>query len=380
MRKRYQKPMPKKPLKPTPDVPTNGDLPQDQDPEVDQSQAAKWVWEDEHLIFEGEEEPTPDEEDEEGQGGVPKGKEKGQGPVPSKTKASHEYVRLRPANKFEKKASFASIEKGLDDIQDEARSRLIKVVEKQRESMLAITTRKQEAGTLTAEFVTSLDLKHKAELNRVARSFLQEAYRVGRTEGRSMIPATMQVRVTQGIPPEAALQFFEDKAFWISGVLKDRLLNQAKAVLFNAIKTGEATSDTVEKLQAVFEPYVGNDRALDPDSLEQLEPYRLETIIRTNATEAFNEGLKDALDPEVASGHVIAFEYSAILDGRTTEICRHLDGQMFRPDSPSLQAFTPPNHFTCRSLIIPVTKNEGPVRFITQAEIGKALDLKGPEF
>ncbi|OQC23315.1 MAG: hypothetical protein BWX71_02101 [Deltaproteobacteria bacterium ADurb.Bin072] len=51
-------------------------------------------------------------------------------------------------------------------------------------------------------------------------------------------------------------------------------------------------------------------------------------------------------------GFVEAFEYSAILDDRTSEVCEALDGKILR-DFGSLQ---PPNHFMCRSLLIPVTQ------------------------
>jgi SPP1 gp7 family putative phage head morphogenesis protein len=149
--------------------------------------------------------------------------------------------------------------------------------------------------------------------------------------------------------------------------------------LFNALKTGEATPTTVEKLRAAFEPFLGDPLAVD-DLGKQLTPHRLNTIVRTNSTEAFNEGLKHSLDQEVADGDIIGWEYSAILDGRQTDICEHLDELIFKPDSPSLQAMTPPNHFNCRSVLIPVPVEEAPVRFITEEEVGKAEDLKGDEF
>ena len=344
----------------------------------DAGAGSRFVWEDEHLIFEGE--GGASEEDLQTEAPLPEDQQQKQKPVPPKTQTSLDYARTRSESKYEGKADFGRIERGLDELQLDAQGRLANVIEKQRESLLALIARKHAAGTITTDFIQTLDLKHKAELFRVARSFLQEAYRNGRTEGRSMLPATLQVRVTQGIPPEDALQFFEDKAFWISGVYKDQLTNAARAILFNSIKTGEPTGTTIQKLRDAFEPYLGDPDAIDPESLAQAQPYRLETIVRTNTTEAFNEGLKDSLDPEVQDGYIIGWEYSAILDSRTTDVCRYLDGKIFRPDSASFQYMTPPNHFNCRSTIIPITKDEGPVRFITEQEIGRATDLKGDQF
>jgi SPP1 gp7 family putative phage head morphogenesis protein len=96
--------------------------------------------------------------------------------------------------------------------------------------------------------------------------------------------------------------------------------------------------------------------------------------------EAYNEGLKDGVDEEVDSGFVIGFLYSAIIDGRQTEVCEFLDGKILRPDTEDTNALTPSNHFNCRSILIPVTKDEGPVTFITAGQIGRALELKQKGF
>lgn len=42
---------------------------------------------------------------------------------------------------------------------------------------------------------------------------------------------------------------------------------------------------------------------------------------------------------------VYAFQYSAILDNRTTALCRKLDWMTVRPDSPEVKDFQPPNHW-----------------------------------
>ena len=51
-------------------------------------------------------------------------------------------------------------------------------------------------------------------------------------------------------------------------------------------------------------------------------------------------------------GFVVAFEYSAILDDRVTDICEHLNGKILKDFS----NYTPPNHFNCRSLLFAVTE------------------------
>lgn len=55
---------------------------------------------------------------------------------------------------------------------------------------------------------------------------------------------------------------------------------------------------------------------------------------------------------------VYAFQYSAILDGRTTDICKSLDGTTVDPESQKARAITPPNHRWCRSVRVEILEDE----------------------
>lgn len=47
------------------------------------------------------------------------------------------------------------------------------------------------------------------------------------------------------------------------------------------------------------------------------------------------------------------------LIAHNTEICRELNGKVYRADSPEWSEFRPPNHWNCRSVLIPVTVIDG---------------------
>jgi len=49
------------------------------------------------------------------------------------------------------------------------------------------------------------------------------------------------------------------------------------------------------------------------------------------------------------------YQYYALIDGKTSPICRALHGTIFKVGSPEASKFSPPKHFHCRSSIIPVT-------------------------
>ena len=86
------------------------------------------------------------------------------------------------------------------------------------------------------------------------------------------------------------------------------------------------------------------------------QAHRINTMVRTNTFEAINEARYAYFtDPELED-FVEALEYSAILDSRTTAICEHLDGRIFNTAAEEWESYRPPNHFNCRSLLIPVTE------------------------
>ncbi len=180
--------------------------------------------------------------------------------------------------------------------------------------------------------------------------------------------------------PKAALRWLRATAFWISGILDDRILADVKGIVLNGLKTGVAGSVMAEQVRDAFVPWLG-----DPDVIrdeQQLQPWRLETIVRTNTTTAYNHGrLSEIVDPEIAR-FVKGIRYSAILDLRTTEVCRFLDGKVFKPTDPNLEALLPPNHFSCRSIIVPIVAGEkiDEDEFITPAEIGRARELADAKF
>jgi SPP1 gp7 family putative phage head morphogenesis protein len=106
----------------------------------------------------------------------------------------------------------------------------------------------------------------------------------------------------------------------------------------NAVATGRIVDDVAEALQKTV-----------------TSPHRIQTAVRTNAFEAINEARYSTFTDPALDGFVEALEYSAILDDRTTEICTHLDGRVYPAESPQWDAIRPPNHFNCRSLLVPVT-------------------------
>ena len=54
--------------------------------------------------------------------------------------------------------------------------------------------------------------------------------------------------------------------------------------------------------------------------------------------------------------------------------------KILRPDGPEADTLAPPRAYNCRSILSPVLRTEGPVEYITDAEIARGRELSGVGF
>lgn len=290
--------------------------------------------------------------------------------------ARRDYVQVRPPNRFERKVDFARIERDLDGVEAEAHQMLREMLTATRDILTGFVERRLPEAS--ASLVNEVQLRNWGDVQGAFREFLRAAYDVGDEAIRRELPKTFQQSPL--FAPTEALRWLAQKALTISGVLKERLLGQAKDIILNALKFGEKPRETVAKLQALFEPYVGDETMLREG--EPIDPYRLETVLRTVATDAFNQGRLVAVrQPDVAR-FVRGMQYSAVIDSRTTPVCRFLDRKIFPMGEPELDRLAPANHFGCRSILVPVTLDMevDEELLITPAQIGQAKELAGQGF
>lgn len=241
----------------------------------------------------------------------------------------------------------------------------------------------KDAAGLRA-LVSKLKPARRSALRDTVLELMRRAWDAGSEDARGEVTVERKMatrpRIKSSFIPRPALQWLRQKAFYISDILGDKILTEAKGVILNGIKTGRTTQDVLIDLAAVLLPYLG-DPAVVQDN-EQLMPHRLETIVRTNTTEAYNHGrLTTFVDPDVLP-FVDWIRYSAILDTRTTEVCRFLHMKLFKPGASALEELLPPNHFNCRSIVVPIVVGEtvDMVDVITPAQIGKAKSLADAKF
>jgi SPP1 gp7 family putative phage head morphogenesis protein len=161
-----------------------------------------------------------------------------------------------------------------------------------------------------------------------------------------------------------AAAFFDAKTFSMSGKLSQDALSIIQNILFNGIKASKSTQQLVDEIYQTFASkgmisYEDAKEALGEALAVENPDARLRTVINTNTFEAIGEARYSFFTDPVLNDFVQALEYSAILDDRTTEICEQLDGHIHAVDGDVWDAgYRPPNHYNCRSILIPVTAND----------------------
>ena len=148
------------------------------------------------------------------------------------------------------------------------------------------------------------------------------------------------------------LTYYDEKAFAVSGVVRDDLLGDVKQVLLNGIKKQDPAGATMA-LKDLFNRYIKQGVAVDD---ELLAPHRLRTIVNTNLADAVNNGRRAMYEDQDVREFIQFFQYSAVLDENTTDYCRCMDQKIFRAEQ--LSSIIPPAHYNCRSFTVPITQFE----------------------
>lgn len=155
---------------------------------------------------------------------------------------------------------------------------------------------------------------------------------------------------------DALAQQLMDKAFYVTGLDKLTIERDVKALLTDALNNGmdfDTFKFRLNELQVKYStPAYGLEGAIG----EAILDYHAETIFRTNIMSAYNDGRYEMYqDPDVKE-YFPAYEYTAIMDGWTTEICTELDRKVYLADDPIWDSIWPPNHFNCRSTVVSINK------------------------
>ncbi len=133
-----------------------------------------------------------------------------------------------------------------------------------------------------------------------------------------------------------------ERSFTATMLASDSLRETAFDELARAIDEGSTLADFARELRT-------QERSL---GVTPSDPAYVETVFRTNMSTAYTAGRLTQMESPAVLAAQPYVQYRAIIDGRTTSLCRYLDGITFnRRTDPGWAKFAPPNHFNCRSTI-----------------------------
>lgn len=216
------------------------------------------------------------------------------------------------------------------------------------------------------------DSKLKKALQSRIKGNLKDAWNIGLRHGKNEVDKAKKQSYAANAERMdlIGLEYFDIKSFKVAGGLTDDVVKMLTTIILNGAKGGKSTRDVIQQIyeEAARQGYVSVsdlETVLDQPTIALLQQElsanglsRVNTMVRTNTFEAINEARYSYFTDPGLGGYVQALEYSAILDVRTTSICRHLDGSTYRVKSDVWSEYKPPNHYNCRSLLVPVTKDD----------------------
>jgi SPP1 gp7 family putative phage head morphogenesis protein len=168
------------------------------------------------------------------------------------------------------------------------------------------------------------------------------------------------------LPPEEAVKYLESLGYKISGdatktlelirqrvftitkVLSAEVLNDVKGMLETAMKDGETFDEFRKKFDEKLQKRGWKSKQAEGQA-RKLTPSRLKVVFRNNLQTAYNNGRVEQMKRTTSSRPL--WQYLAVVDRSTTDVCRDLHGKVFWADDPIWNRITPPNHHNCRATI-----------------------------
>lgn len=273
----------------------------------------------------------------------------------------------------------------------------------------------KEVGKLT----TAISSKSKSDFKKIVIKNLRKNYDLGRGEAEKLVKKSVKgdkdllnkldikfkfsaawkmcctdpdwsaKHFVEGLLLEAATAFFEGDAFKKTADITETMLAAAQQALLDGITNEASITEIVKDFQEAIPTLIGTPSA-DGTISPKANKARLETIARTSITNIFSQAQLALYNDPALGDFVQGMEYSAILDSVITPICSSLDGKKYMKNDPIWGSITPPNHFNCRSVLIPITlvdewnpsNKKGitePNKGFGQSRFEKTLDKEGKE-
>lgn len=194
------------------------------------------------------------------------------------------------------------------------------------------------------EKIRDLEPKNLRPMNVTLKNFYVDLFKESIAEAkRELFPKGDKKKYAIELLPDEFVDLLKVEAFKTVGDYAVDITKKAKNMLIQCVKDGVGEAEALKIIR---------------QELRSPTDVWIRTVARTKTTEIYNEARKRYWETDpLAKQLVEAYQWSSILDNRTSDVCRHLDGKIFTIGELSNRV-KPPAHFNCRSLLVPVTKFE----------------------
>jgi SPP1 gp7 family putative phage head morphogenesis protein len=256
-----------------------------------------------------------------------------------------------PAGEYCKKVNFKAIETKLNDYDQSITDDTSKIVKKMIIDLKDQIEKKKIIQTGNVDRIDSLQLKYKKELKQCLKESFVQLFGDAQSQAQTELDKS---EYAKPLTNQEFLDVIEKETYNFVGDYEYGILKRVRTELIAATKDGRSLSSVLD--------------ILDKD-LKQMSETQIERFARTKHTEVMNNARVEFFD---STGVVQGYQYSAVLDDATSEICRGLHGKTFvAGDEP-----IPPMHFNCRSILVPITKYESfkPTETIKGQSVDEFID------
>lgn len=245
---------------------------------------------------------------------------------------------------FEAKVDFAAVQEVFEASERSVYPELRKAAKRISADLLDQVRSRGLVGKFKPEAVNDLAPRFLKDMRAIFKGHFVELFREGVDQARKeILPSGTRSFVEADILPAEFLKVVEAESFKAVGDYSTGITKRVKDRVLTAIKTGQSEGEVNRLLR---------------DELEDQTETWINTVVRTKTTEMYNAARKTVWETDpLISQIVTAYQYSAVLDSRTSEVCASLNGKVFEKGD-FIGRATPPLHFNCRSILVPVTRYE----------------------
>ncbi len=233
----------------------------------------------------------------------------------------------------ERKVNLESIARSFDAFEQRFNDEVKVLTDKEKKRILAEIKAAVQANDTAALMEISADFKGD-----LAKQYAQISKEIFET-GKKTASDEMQVKVP-GTDKDVS-GMYRAQADHMEGKIADDITNTARDEAFYQIQKWVSTATILKQIE----------KALDQ---------KIEKLVRATTSAAvggaFNTGRIAVY--EANPDKIYAFQYTAVIDNRTTNICKSMHGRVIAKDDPDFYRFAPPLHTNCRSFWVEILNNE----------------------